>query len=299
MIFTSGLAPKLYAPGITRVIVNKLKMIPQVYSRYLHQMTSDKQFEKFYSMFGIFDIPSVGENENYQEALVTPGFEKIITPLQYALVMKYGLVAKEDEQYGFLRRIPSMMTDAMTQTIEALAANVLNNAATTLGSDGVYLAALTHPALDGTTHANTPSSQIDLSYSAVETALITMGQRKNHEGDLVSNPKPTLFYHPANMAMVDKLSMTSGMPFSGDNTVNFVKGKFTPLEIGYLSDEDMWGFLTPPNEDGGVFVWRVKPSIKEYTDNNNDATGIRMRFRCIPAVIDWRAFLQWFSSGNA
>jgi len=297
-MFISTTAPKLFAVGLRKVIVDNLNQVDKLYQKYTDVDTSSQQTEKDYSMFGFFNIPSVGENQNYEEADVTPGYEKTYTHVQYGVVLKYGIVAKEDELYGFLKKIPGFMTKAMIQTVESLAANVLNTAASTTGVDGVYLASLLHPALDGT-HANTPTTQSDLCYSTLEAARVAMLNRKSFEGHPVTAPtSPILMYHPDNDPMVSKLMGTTGEPFSANNTINYLKGKFDPMMNQYLTDANMWALLDKPNDDGFKWFWRIKPAMKEFTDDSNDATAIRMRFRCSTGISDWRRALLWFNSGT-
>lgn len=296
--FVSGSAPKLFAPGLRKVITLNLEQWDKLYTKYTDVDTSNRQYEKDYSMFGIFNIPSVGENQNYEEAQVTPGYEKTYTHLQYGLVMKYGIVAKEDELYGFLKKIPSFMSRAMSHTVETIAANVVNSAASTAGVDGVYLSSLTHPSLNGT-EANTPSTQIDLSYSSLETAKVALMSRKTFEGHpVLDNGKKILMVPPALDPMVSKLMGTTGEPFSANNTINYLKGQFDVIINPYMTDSNMWVIMDKPNDDGFKFWWRIKPSMKEFIDNNNDATAIRMRFRCSTGISDWRKAILWFSSGT-
>jgi hypothetical protein len=296
--FVSGSAPKLFAPGLRKVICDNLSQWDKLYQKYLSVDTSNRQYEKDYSMFGIYQMGSVPENANYPEGQVTTGYEKTYTHAQYGLMLKYGLVAKEDELYGFLKKLPGFLTKAMTHTVETLACAVINDAATTTGVDGVYLASLSHPALDST-HANIPASYSDLCYTTLEAARTTfIRKRKSFEGHPVLDTEKKILMIPPDLEpMAMKILQTDKMPFSADNTVNIMNSSFELVVNPYMTDTNMWVILNKPNDDGGKFWWRIKPSIKEYTDNSNDATAIRMRFRLSCGVSDWRKFLLYFNSG--
>lgn len=82
--------------------------------------------------------------------------------------------------------------------------------------------------------------------------------------------------------MVRKLLADGKIPFSADNTINYLSGKFTPVMTPYMSDEDAWLIMPKPYDGGFMFFWRVRPYLREGKDDQNDdiLVKIRTRFSC-------------------
>lgn len=293
--FIRSTASSLFSVGLRRVLVNNLSMIDWKYLKYASVGSSSKKDEQDYSMFGIYDIPEISENANYPESQITAGYSKTYTHSEFALILKYGQVAKEDELYGFVSKMPGFLTNAMRQTIEASAASVLNSMYNTTGPDGVYYLSASHPCIDST-QSNLVA--VDMSYAALQDARVALLGRKNWENHYVTTPDNLLLvYNQALDPQVSKLMGSDKEPFSADNTINYLKGMFDPLMVPWVSDTNAWYIMEKPNDDGFKFFWRVKPSIKEFVDDNNDATAIRIRARWSCGITDWRRSILYGSTG--
>jgi len=296
--FVRSSASSLYSVGLRRVLVDNLSRFDWMYNKYCSTSSSMKKDEQDYSMFGIYDIPQISENQNYPESQVNAGYTKTYTHNEFALILKYGQVAKEDELYGFLNKMGSFLTNAMRETIEVSGAGILNDIASTAGPDGVNLLATTHPCIDGT--QSNSAGAVDLTYASLSDARVAILGRKNWENHPVTTPDKLLLLHsPTLDPQVAKLLKTSGESFSGDNTVNYVQGMFEPVCIPWMTDTNMWLIFEKPNDDGCKWFWRVKPSVKTFVDDNNDATAIRIRARWSNGITDFRRSIIYGSAGSS
>lgn len=296
-LFIRASAPELYTVGLRQVIVNNLTLMDWVYMNYCSLQASEKQNETDQTMHGLETIPQISEGQNYPEGQIYKGYSKTYTHLEYALILTYGQVAREDNLYDFLSQMPTFLSNAMRNTIESSAANVLNTIATTTGPDGVYYLSASHPCIDGV-QSNTPSVAGDLNYTSLSAAKVAILSRKSWENIPIITPQKLLLcYPPALDPQVTKLMGTTGEPFSSDNTINYLQGMFQPVMVPWMTDSNMWLIMDQPNIQGFNFFWRVKPSLKQFVDDRNDNTAIRIRGRWSCGITDWARALVYGSPG--
>ena len=69
--FVSSNNTMLYGPGILRWLWNEFKQNDWIFPKLFAVESSSKQYEKIASMFGIENVPSKTENENYAIADVS------------------------------------------------------------------------------------------------------------------------------------------------------------------------------------------------------------------------------------
>ena len=82
--------------------------------------------------------------------------------------------AEEDGLYGSIAsRYTKALARSMASTKEIKAANVLNNATSTTGGDGVSLLSTSHPTQNGN-QSNTLATAADLSETSLESILINI-----------------------------------------------------------------------------------------------------------------------------
>jgi len=296
-MFVRSIAPDLYAIGLTNVFTEFAGENDWVYRKYYYVDRSSKATETDFSMFGFESVPLVGEGEDYPETDFNKGYKTTYEHVQYGVVVKYSMIAREDDIYSFLPQLPHFFNDAVRNTIEMASASILNNATSLVGSDGVALLSTSHPCIDGV-QANRPAVAVDLNYTSLSDAKVAILQAKSWTNIPIIIPeKPILLYPPAYDPMVQKLLRTSGEPFSADNTINYLAGAFEPVMMPWLTDSDAWFIVRRPNPAGLKFFWRVEPSFRQYITDSNDNINIRVRMRFSCGMTDWRHGLIWGSPG--
>jgi hypothetical protein len=295
--FIRGNAPRIFLVGLSQLVVNNYAMYDWRYNKIYEVKSSTKRKEEDALMHGFYSIPTIAENSNLPEVAISSGVTQTYEHEEVGAVLKYGRVAKEDDLYGFIGKFPVFMANAMRQTIEASGASLFNNAGTTLGPDGVYLLSVSHPALDGV-QANMPSVAVDYSYSAAQDARVNLLKRKSWEGFPIVTPDNLNLVHGPDLdPMVQKLRVGEKEPFSSDNTMNYMQGKFDPIMNPWISDPDAWFITEKPNPFGLIWYFRVRPTMGEFTDNQNGATGIYQRARWSRGITDVRRAILWGCMG--
>lgn len=293
--FIRDSAVKLFVTGLRKVLMDQFASYTWKYKNYLYTANSSKKSEEDYSMFGIFSVPMMNEEGEFEFVDPQTGYSKTYTHNTYGVGMKWSKEADEDELYGFFSKFPSFINKATRYTIEAAAADVLNDGFTTNGPDGVPLFSLLHPARDGY-QTNTPSTQVDLGLTSLENAMVWISKQKTHEGHPIDDTsKKKLIIPPALKPMAKKLILTEGQPFSANNTINYVKGEFDIDVNPYLTSESAWFVIDEPRDGGLMWFWRVNPYVWQDVDENTLAKRIRVRMRFSNGHTDWRG--HYASSG--
>ena len=177
---TTNFGELLY-PGLAAIWGNSYPDYKPEWSQIFPKKPSSQNFEKTLGMtgFGLAPIKSLGKPIAYDDAFQGP------THSLYHFVRGLGFIVTEemwtDDQYGKINALPGALRRSMIHTKEWDGANILNSAfsntyadgSSALGADGVCLCSLYHPLIGaaGTYNANTPSTQADLSLTALEQAV--------------------------------------------------------------------------------------------------------------------------------
>jgi hypothetical protein len=112
----------------------------------------------------------------------------------------------------------------MAYTKQVKAAAVLNNGFSSSypGGDGVALFSTAHPLVSGGTNSNTPTTQVDLSETALENAVIQIAGWTDERGLLIAAKPRKLIVPPALQFVATRLLETQLRPGTNDNDVNAI-----------------------------------------------------------------------------
>lgn len=145
------------------------------------------------------------------------------------------------------------LMESFVQTIDIIAANVLNTSQTynaQIGGDGVALLSVSHP-IDNGVWANTPSTQLDFNESAVEFALNAIRYYPDQAGLLALSRGEKLVV-PVNLQWAAERLLKSELRINtGNNDVNAIVTTGA-LPKGYVVNE----FLTSP------YGWFILTNVK-------------------------------------
>ena len=254
------------------------------YRKYFQVLNSTKQSEKdsYESGFGL--MPEKAEGVAAEYDTIIPGISKTYTALTYAMGYEITEEAVEDNQQTpeTFNKLPQALSRSATETVEIVASNVFNNGFTTNGFDGVPLFSLLHPTLDGSTQANTPSTQVDLSITSL-TAGLTAIEKFVDERGLKQPTKAVLLKIPVDSWNVaEELLGSEFKPYVANNEINALQKKDLAYSIShYLTDTDAWFLLAEKNLTQLKFFWRVMLGDLRR-GNDFDSTNLkhlaRMRF---------------------
>lgn len=254
------------------------------YRKIANVLNSTRQSEadSYESGFGLMPVKAEGVAASYDTIL--PGIKETYTHATYALGYELTEEAVEDnlQTPETFNKLPTALNRSAIETIEITTANVINNGFTTNGFDGVPLFSLVHPNLDGTTQANTPTVQADLSVTSL-TAGLTAIEKFVDERSLKRPTKAVLLVVPVDSwNIAEELLGSEYTPYVANNEVNALQKKDLQYFVyHYMSDTDAWVLLAEKGMHQIKFFWRVKlGALRRGTDF--DSTNLkhlaRMRF---------------------
>ena len=262
-------------PAIDEVIFARFKRFPDQYSKIFRLMTSGRSIEQTTEVTGIggFVVTPEGADTTYDNP--AQGFDKTYNHVQYSLGFKATKIAMDDDKWGIIRRMSTELGKSAKDTIEVVAADVLNQAFNPAfpGPDGVELCSLLHPlAHSGGTEQNELSTSADLDPSTLELALTDFRALVDHTGKRIRIPARKLVVAPANEWNASEIVGGPMRSDTANHTINPLRQRSnmpsfsTFFVYDYLTDPDAW-FLLADKEDTELrFYWREKFGVSHDID---------------------------------
>jgi hypothetical protein len=216
--------------------------------------------------------------DNAQEAWTTRYNHETI-----ALGFSITEEAVEDNLYDSLSaRYTKGLARAMAYTKQVKAAAVINNgfSAAYAGGDGVSLFNASHPLVNGSTNANTPTTQVDLNETSLEAAVIQIAAWTDERGLLIAAKPKKLIVPPNLMFVAKRLLDTELRVGTTDNDINAIK-QMGAIPEGYtvnhyLTDTNGW-YLTTDVPNGLKHF--VRTPLSNSMDGDFDTGNVRYKAR--------------------
>lgn len=298
-VHTTGFAPELLYPGLKAIFGTSYNDYPKMYPKFMKVVSSDKRFEKVQEMSGFTLAGVKDEGDSVAYAKLNQGFQKEYNHTTYGIGAVISRELQEDDQYGFIRQVPRLLSQAMVRTQETQAHAVLNNGFDTnyTGADGSALFSTTHAnsGTGGGTQRNTPTTAVDLTQTSLEAAIIDIGNfRDANNQRIVIQPKTLVV--PINESFnAQKILGTKYKTGSADNDINVISNMNLELVItNYLLDTDAW-FVITDAENGLTFMMRREASLDRDNDISTQNLALVTTMRFDTGWTDWRG--AWGSPG--
>lgn len=238
---------RLLQPGL-RDVIGRYDQIPtqwdKVFDRGTSQMAFERTAEEAYMPLGKLKTEggaiefdnTAGDRFQYNQQHITIG-------LGYAITRE----AIEDNLYKDKFEPTNLgLNESFAQTKEIIGANILNNGQTynsAVVGDGVALFSTAHP-IDGNTYANTPSVQLNLNESALESAELTIRYFPDQKGLRMMARGRKLIVPPALEYTALRLLKSELRPATANNDINAqITGGFLPdgiLVMDFLTSNYAW-----------------------------------------------------------
>ncbi len=280
---------ELLEPGLRTIFGMSYNEWPQEYTRIFEVRDSNKQTEHTLSMagFGLVPVKPQGQAIAYQDPI--QGFKQSLTHLTYGLGFTVTREMFDDDLYGEIRALPRALAMSGTQTVETVAANILNRAfnASYTGRDSKVLCATDHPLENGSTLKNRPTTHADLSVTSFEQAMIDIGDFVNGSGLKIAAIPQRLICTTSNERTAKEILNSELTPENANNAINVFRNKVS-LEINhYLTDPDAW-FIQTNVPEGLIFYWRRRPDFTRDNDADSQNAKFLQTFRFICGWDDFR-----------
>jgi hypothetical protein len=268
----------LLLPGL-RKVEGDYKMIPTQWDKVFSKSKSEMAVERTAEMrlLGLAAPKTEGGATTFDNAA---GERYVYNQEHVEIALGYAVTRKMIDDNLYKKQFnPSNLSlqQSFAQTKEILCANVLNTANvynTQVGADGVALCSASHP-VDGTTVANTPTTQLDLSEAAIYSGLIQIRNFKNVAGlKMLARGKKLIVPKELEYVAV-RLTKTELRPGTADNDVNALLHATNGLPEGYmvmdfLTSPLFWFMQTDFTGGGLTYMERVAFETDMQTDFTTD-----------------------------
>ena len=258
------------------------------YSRYenehaeiFDQESSDRAFEEEVMLVGFGEAAVKQEGSAVQFDTAQESFTARYSHETVALAFSLTEEAVEDNLYDTLSaRYTRSLARSMAYTKQTKAANILNNAFSTAGGDGVSLVNTAHPTALGGTFSNRSSTDADLNETSLEQAMIDIAGFIDERGLKIAMQGRKLII-PVNIQFVaDRILNSTLRVGTSDNDINAIRN-MGMLPDGYtinhyLSDTDAY-FIKTDATNG--FKHFVRAPLTTGMEGDFDTGNMRYKAR--------------------
>jgi hypothetical protein len=254
----------LLLPGL-RGVEGKYEQIPSQYDRVFTKHNSKMALERTAEMryLGLAQLKTEGGQTSFDNGA---GERFVYNQEHTEIALGYAITRKAiDDNLYKTQFHPSNLglIESFHQTKEIYGANILNTATTynaNVGGDGVALCSTAHP-IDGSTYANTPTTQVDLNEATLLNSMISIRTNfKDQAGLRMFSRGRKLIIPPQLEPVAIRLIKTELRPGTADNDVNAILSTAGGVPEGYM----VMDFLTSPyawfmltNIDGLSYMDRI------------------------------------------
>ena len=312
-----GAYPKLLAPGLHKIYVDaqETEQRAEEYPAVFNTLSSSSAYEQDLKMAGFGPLQEKPENTPVSYTEMIQGGDKRYIHLTYALGVRTSKELWEDDKYGLIKQAPKSLARSIRYTKEIVAWNTFNlgfsSAVTTM--DGVSLFNSQHPLLGGPsatntwsglaniiyaagTYPNSPSTQMDLSFTALQL-MTTQFERSIDSQGLPITIKPKMLIIPPELRFIAReLLGSSGKPGTSDNDINSLIGEeLTFMTCHYLTSQSAWFAVSEKKNHSLNFFTRRAPEDSFDDDFDTDAIKQKTTMRISAGASDWLG--TWGSNG--
>ncbi len=268
-------------PGLNALFGMEYSRYENEHAEIFDQETSDRAFEEEVMLVGFGEAAVKQEGSAVQFDTAQESFTSRYSHETIALAFSLTEEAVEDNLYDTLSaRYTKSLARSMAYTKQTKAANVLNNAFSTAGGDGVSLVNTAHPTALGGTFSNRSSTDADLNETSLEQAMIDIAGFIDERGLKIAMQGRKLII-PVNIQFVaDRILNSTLRVGTSDNDINALRN-MGMLPDGYtinhyLSDTDAY-FIKTDAPNG--FKHFVRAALTTGMEGDFDTGNMRYKAR--------------------
>ena len=246
-------------PGLNALFGMEYARYENEHAEIFDNETSDRAFEEEVMLVGFGEAAVKQEGSAVQFDTAQESFTSRYSHETIALAFSLTEEAVEDNLYDTLSaRYTRSLARSMAYTKQTKAANILNNAFSTAGGDGVSLVNTAHPTALGGTFSNRSSTDADLNETSLEQAMIDIAGFIDERGLKIAMQGRKLII-PVNIQFVaDRILNSTLRVGTSDNDINALRN-MGMLPEGYtinhyLSDTDAYFIKTDATNGFKHFV---------------------------------------------
>jgi len=268
-------------PGLNALFGMEYSRYENEHAEIFDQEASDRAFEEEVMLVGFGEAAVKQEGSAVQFDTAQESFTSRYSHETVALAFSLTEEAVEDNLYDTLSaRYTKSLARSMAYTKQTKAANILNNAFSTAGGDGVSLVNTAHPTALGGTFSNRNSTDADLNETSLEQAMIDIAGFIDERGLKIAMQGRKLII-PVNIQFVaDRILNSTLRVGTSDNDINALRN-MGMLPDGYtinhyLTDTDAY-FVKTDAPNG--FKHFVRAALTTGMEGDFDTGNMRYKAR--------------------
>lgn len=272
--------PELLDIPLNEVFHLHLAEVPPEYSKWINVENTDVAFEDSIKINEFGAIPVKPEGALVQFEDIISSSTKRITPVEFAMGYVITRKMRDDDRHGVMVNLTTALRRSFRHLFEVRSYRIFNNATGTdaefLGLDGSALLSTTHAMMNGSTQSNRPATDVDLSSTAVEAAVLNFHARLGENGlPRFVTPKMAIVdgSDQYEAARVFTNAMQAG---TANNDNNYVRvgpdsnGISEFQSSRYFTDTNMWYILTDKAAHDLTLRVRINPEFQVGSDFRTD-----------------------------
>lgn len=266
----TGAIAELLAPDLRRVYVDTGKERPLEYPMFFNVEDMEWNPLTDQQVSGLGTLPGKDEGEQFTMDDILMGTTKTYTASPFGMAVEITWEAWRDELYGVMREMVRELARASRNRQEVDAWSVLNNAFSTSYTGfeaSTALCSTSHTGLDGTTHANKPSTDISFSQTGLQNA-ITRFENMTDERNLPRLMTPSqIILAPANKFVAREVLGSPQKAYTAQNEINaLIEEDLTWMVCHYLTTSTYWFLCASKGQHDVNFLWRDHPIFDMFDD---------------------------------
>jgi hypothetical protein len=288
-------------PVLEELFRSELEQHPSMRDRIFKTVSTDRDIWQSSELHDMPLYESVAEGTEYSFQRPRAGASKTLTVSKYGLGFSISEEAVDDGKFDFISDAIKKMAKSAKESQEISAINVINNgfSGTTVAS-GSALFSTTQALPSGLTFRNRASSDVDLSPTALDSALNDFETQFIGDSGIIYKPRPRiLLVHTSNKRYAQEIIGSDLKADSMDNNMNSLKGEgLTVVSSPHLTDTDAW-FLLGDKEATGLRIISRKPVETKAggPDSGFSTDSILYKSRYRETVGAVHAMAAWGTSG--
>ena len=300
---TDGFAELLDTP-LRRVFFLEGENAPSEYTRWANTINMSRNFEDDHEISGLGAVPSKAQGGSITFEDAVAGSTKRYQPTPYALGYVITREMWDDDLHNVMKRMTTALRWSFTHLFDVEAYKIFNNATSTsspfAGFNSEALLSATHTIIGtGGTASNTPATQLDLSYTAIQAAMLNFHAQVDRKGLPSFLEASQLVCSGQDMFNAAEIFKNAGMEFgNANNNRQFVAkgdapdgGGINPGTIvfsRYFTDTDRWFLLSEKSKHSLNLAVRVTPEFDMDDDFHTMNVLARGYARLQSGWSDWR-----------
>lgn len=304
MTITRAQALVLLEPKLSNIWNEAYPQWPVEYTSYVNIRETKKRTVTDFKLtdFGGFRLKGEGENVGYDDPIF--GGTQEYTPVRWGLGYKVTQEMVDHELYGQVEKFESALIKSAVDLQETTAALLFNNGFGTTDADGfeatgfdsLQLFSTAHTRLDGgATMRNRPSTDIDLSVTGLQNAIVDCHNWVDDRGRPQYHRPKVVIVNPEDIFTAREILESEYKPGTANNEINALKQEGLSFMVNhYLTDTDMWALLSDKHDLN--FIWDMRPQSSMQDDFDAMVVKRKVVLGFFVGHGEWRG--TWATSGG-